>query len=93
VHTTFKLGAVKDIAVQSDVWLMNMLVLDKDNKLNDKALLTALKEVCKVAKYERASVHVSTLLTTAFPQLQDLLTTNLVEQGVSVFFYEEPKAK
>jgi hypothetical protein len=92
-RANYKLGAVKDVATQSDVWLMNMLVLDKDNVLNDAALLTALKEVAKVALYERASVHCSTLLTTDFPQLQELLMTNLVAKGVSVFFYEEPKNK
>ena len=93
VHTTFKMGAVKETSVQSDVWLMNMLVLDKDNKLNEKALATAIKELTKVARYERASVHCSTLLTTAYPELQDLLNTALVEQGVSVSYYVEPTTK
>lgn len=89
VHTTFKLGSVKEVAVQSDVWLMNMLCLDKNGKVNDKALFTCLKEVCKVALYEKASVHCSTMLTDTFPQLQGLLKEHLVEKGVSVFFYEE----
>ena len=90
-RTNFKLGAVKDVATQSDVWLLNMLCLDKDNQVNEKALISCVKEVAKVAAYERASIHCSTLLTDVFPQLQELLMTNLVEKGISVFFYKEPQ--
>jgi len=85
----YKLGAVASFAVQSDTWVLNMLCQDADLNTDTTALTACLKEVCKTAKYERASVHVSTLLTDAIPELSDLLHKELVEQGVSVSFYEE----
>lgn len=85
----YKLGAVNTTAVQSDTWVLNMLCQDKELNTDKSALQTCLKEVCKMAKYEKASVHVSTLLTDSVPDLTDLLKTELVENGVSVYFYEE----
>lgn len=86
----FKVGALNTNAVQSDTWVINMLCQDVDSKTDTTGLATCLKEICKMAKYERASVHVSTLLTDVIPELQELLTKELVENGVSVYFYEEP---
>ena len=86
----YKLGAVNTTAVQSDTWVIHMLCQDEELKTNADALAKCLDEVCKSAKYERATVHVSTLLTDALPELQDLLTKHLVEKGVSVYYYEEP---
>lgn len=88
----FKVGALNTNAVQSDTWVINMLCQDVDSKTDTAGLTTCLKEICKMAKYERASVHVSTLLTDVIPELQELLTKELVENGVSVYFYEEPSA-
>lgn len=87
----YKLGSVNVTAVQSDTWVLHMLCQDEELSTDEKALTTCLKEVCKMAKYERATVHVSTLLTSVVPELTDLLNTELVEQGVSVYFYEEPE--
>lgn len=89
----YKLGAVNTFAVQSDTWVLSMLCQgDEESEfaVHADALKTCLKEVCKMAKYERATVHVSSLLTTAVPELSDLLTSELVENGVSVSYYEEP---
>lgn len=88
----YKPGALLTNAVQSDTWVINMLCQDADLQTDTAGLTTCLKEVCKMAKYERASVHVSTLLTTAIPELQELLTKELVQNGISVYFYEEPQA-
>ena len=86
----YKLGAVNETAVQSDVWVMHMLCQKEDLSVDTAALEKCLKEVCKKAKYERASVHVSTILTSSVPEMTNLLQSELVEQGVSVSFYEEP---
>jgi hypothetical protein len=86
----YKLGAINTTAVQSDTWVIHMLCQDGKFNTDTKALEECLKKVCASAKYERASVHVSTVLTGAVPELTDLLNTCLVEQGVSVSFYEEP---
>ena len=88
----FKLGALNTNAVQSDTWVINMLCQDAELKSDAAGLTTCLKEVCKMAKYEKASVHVSTLLTTLVPELQETLTKELVENGVSVYYYEEPNS-
>lgn len=89
----YKLGAVNTTAVQSDTWVLHLLCQTEDQTTDVSALEKCLKEVCKMAKYERATVHVSTLLTDAVPELTNLLTTQLVEQGVSVYFYEEASAQ
>jgi len=85
----YKLGAINTTAVQSDTWVIHMLCQDDELQLNAEALKKCLNEVCKVAKYEKATVHVSTVLTNEFGELPDLLTECLVNQGVSVSYYEE----
>lgn len=89
----YKLGAVHSMAVQSDTWVVSLLCQDDDLQTQDDALRACLKEVCKSAKYERATVHVSTKLTDALPSLQELLNKELVEEGISVNYYEEPEAQ
>jgi hypothetical protein len=88
----YKLGAVNTTAVQSDVWVVHMLCQGEDLQTDQAGLEKCLKEVCKMAKYERATVHVSSLLVSAVPELQEMLNTQLVDQGVAVSFYEEPVA-
>ena len=87
----YKLGAVHTLAVQSDTWVVSLLCQDEELSTSDDALRVCLKEVCKSAKYEKATVHVSNKLVEALPALQELLTEELVTQGVSVNFYEEPE--
>jgi len=88
----YKLGAINTTAVQSDTWVIHLLCQDEKQNTNIEGLQKCLKEVCKMAKYEKASVHVSTLLTNAVPEITDLLKSELLEQGVSVYFYDEPDA-
>lgn len=85
----YKLGATNITAVQSDVWVTHMLCQKEDLSVDTKALEDCLKKVCTIAKYERASVHVPMLLVNNIPELVNLLTKQLVEQGVSVSYYEE----
>lgn len=88
----YKLGAVNTTAVQSDTWVIHMLCQGEDLAVDSSALQKCLKEVCKMAKYERSTVHVSTLLTNSIPEMTNLLNEELVNQGVSVYFYEETSA-
>lgn len=88
----YKLGAVNTTALQSDTWAIHMLCQDEELKTDTVALEKCLKEVCKMAKYERATVHVSSLLINAIPELTDVLNRELVNNGVAVSFYEEPDA-
>ncbi len=87
----FKLGSINTTAVQSDTWVLTMLVKSEEGKLDEVALDACLKKICEMAKYERATVHVSALLTEEMPVLADKLTAALVDKGVSVVFYEEVK--
>jgi hypothetical protein len=85
----YKLGAINTTATQSDTWAIHMLCQDENLQTNSAALETCLKEVCKMAKYERATVHVSTLLTDYLPELMEFVDKHLVRNGVSVCYYEE----
>lgn len=89
----YKLGTVHTMAVQSDTWVISLLCQDDELQTNDDALRTCLKEVCKSAKYERATVHISTKLTDAISSLQQLVNDELVSEGVSVNYYEEADAQ
>jgi hypothetical protein len=86
----YKLGAVNSTAVQSDTWIIHCLMQDSSLQTDLNAAETCLKEVCKMAKYEGATVHISSVLVEAIPELQELLKEHLVDQGVSVSYYEEP---
>ena len=89
----YKLGAVNTTAVQSDTWVLHMLCQDGELKTDTEALDKCLKEVCRLAKYERATVHVSSLLVNAIPELTETLNRELVSNGVAVCFYEEPEVQ
>lgn len=86
----YKLGAINNMAVQSDVWIVHMLCQDVELKTDIKALKECLKKVCTLSKYEKAGIHVSTLLTDSIPEMSNLLTETLINEGVSVYFYQEP---
>ena len=90
----FRLGTISsNTAVQSDIWAITMLCQDDNLKTDVVALGKSLKEVAKLAKYERASICISSLLTEAIPELQNLATTELVNQGIAVSYYNEPGTK
>jgi hypothetical protein len=89
----YKLGAVNSVATQSDTWVLNCLCQDAELKTDLAALEVCLKEVCKMAKYERATIHISSLLVDAIPELSNLAHKYLVEEGISVSYYEEPANK
>jgi hypothetical protein len=86
----YKLGATNTTAVQSDTWVIHMLCQTDKLDTDLDALESCLNKVCASAKYEKATVHVSTLLTDSIPELSALLSKCLIEKGVSVYFYEEP---
>jgi len=87
----YKLGTIAcTTAVQSDVWAVSLLCQDDKLKTDVKALEASLKEVCKMAKSEQASVHISSFLVDIVPELQELAQKTLVENGISVNYYEEP---
>jgi hypothetical protein len=86
----FKLGAISTTAVQSDVWVVNLLCRDKDGNLDVTGLSEGLKKIANMALYEKAGVHVSTKLVEMVTDLNKFLDTYLIQKGVSVYCYEEP---
>lgn len=85
----YKLGAINTTAVQSDTWVIHMLCQDENLEVNEAGLDACLKKAADSAKYEKASVHVSTILTDAIPSLVTLLDKYFIKNGVSVYFYQE----
>ncbi len=85
----FKLGSIRTTAVQSDTWLVHCLCVDVKGKVDEKALKACVTKLAAMAKYERASVHVSTLVTDQMPEIMDLLNVEMIEKGTSVYFYQE----
>lgn len=85
----YKLGAINVTAVQSDTWVIHMLCQDEKLTMNTSALEDCLKQVCAKAKYEKASVHVSSVLLEILPEFKDLLTKHLVSEGLNLLVYTE----
>ena len=84
-----KLGNIaSNTAVQSDVWCLTMICQNDELKTDVVALQKCLKEVCKTAAYEHASIHISSLLLDVIPELKGLAMQEFVDQGVAVCFYE-----
>lgn len=88
-NVDFKLGSTYTTAVQSDVWLLHSLCYDKNNKLDEKALLSCVKKIATMAKYEKASVHISMLAASAIPQITPMIEKEMIEKGITAYFYEE----
>src|SRR5258708_9165133 len=80
----FRCGAVNTLSVQSDIWIVSALCQKEDLSTDIVGLEKCLTEICKMAKYERASLAISTILTNAIPELNNLIEKHLVNQGVSV---------
>lgn len=85
----YKLGAVNTTAVQSDVWVVNMLCKDDKAAMSADGLKTCLSEVAKMAKTEQASVHISNLLLQEMPDGQNLINKYFVDNGLLVCLYDE----
>lgn len=83
----FKLGQIQTVAVQSDIWIVNFLTIDKDGKFDQKAFDTSLKAILKAGKDDKASMHVSTLTS----EIHNINLTKYSEvfspQGVHIYFY------
>lgn len=88
-HLDFKIGSIHSLPVQSDTWCVSVLCYDKEGNLNEKGLVDCMKKLGKLAKSEKASVHISTMTLAALPQLEELVPMYLLDNGIHTFFYEE----
>jgi hypothetical protein len=88
-NINFKLGSIQTTAVQSDTWIVHALCMNDNNETDEKALATCVKKLSDLAKYEKGSVHVSMLTVEENPTIGDLFLTKCIENGVSVYFYDQ----
>lgn len=88
----YKLGAINTTAVQSDTWVIHMLcqktAADKF-EVDLEGLELCVKNTANLAKYEKASVHVSSIMLNEIPELKGLLIKYMTDQGINLYFYEE----
>lgn len=85
----YKMGNIRDLAVQSDMWIIHMLCKDKDLKFEDKSLKECLKKVADLAKYEQASIHFSEKTVNEFPKMMDLIEEFFLKKNISVSIYKD----
>jgi len=88
----YKLGAINTTAVQSDTWVIHMLcqkTAANNFEVDFDGLELCVKNTADLAKYEKASVHVSSVMLNEIPQLRGLLIKYMTEQGVNLYLYEE----
>ena len=88
----YKLGAIKTTAVQSDTWVIHMLCQKAESdkfEVDPAGLELCVKNTSDLAKYEKASVHVSSIMLNEIPELKGLLIKYMADQGVNLYFYEE----
>jgi hypothetical protein len=83
-----KLGNVNTTAITSETWVMQAVCLDVKEKLDKKALETCVTKLVEMAKYEKASLHVSNLLLQEVPALKKLLAA-IPEAGLNLYLYDE----
>lgn len=90
---SYKLGELLTTAVQSDVWVLSVLCLDDNLSLDETALRSGLKKIVEKTKYEKATIHISSLFLESYPVLKSLLTEEVINQGLHVYTYNEPSLK
>lgn len=99
-RTGFKLGEVQTVAVQSDVWILNALILDEHNSVPKEAYVDGgkgkeppiektMKKIADLAKYEKATIHVSSDIFD-LPNFEKLATKYFLDEGLSVYVYQAP---
>lgn len=86
---SYKLGAVLSTAVQSDVWVVHMLCQKKDMSVDESALEQCIKQLLILAKSNKASFHVSSILLDIHPKLKDLITDLILDEGFDITIYKD----
>ena len=85
-RTNFKVGESQSVAIQSDVWVINMIVLDDNNEVIEGAFEGALKKVAALAKYEHASIHIASSMLDLVG-FEDAANSQFIDSGLNVYVY------
>jgi len=88
INQNIKLGTIHSTATNSETWVMQLVCLDKNNKLDKKSLEDCITKLLDSAKYEKASLHVSDLLFKDVPSIKKLLMSKSPEAGVNLYIYK-----
>lgn len=92
----YKMGSIKEVAVLSDLWLVQCLVMNEEGVVDQVALTKALKDVVRLSKQNGGTVHVSNLLVDEVPVevgIEALLKTVVADdkgvndKGIAVYMY------
>ncbi len=84
--TGFGLGEFHSVAVQSDIWALNVCVLNEAGTADKDALEKAFKKICTSALYEKASLHTAdSFLKLGF--VEEMATKHFINKGLSVYVY------
>lgn len=84
---TYKLGAMINTAVQSDVWVLHLLCQDEKLSVDKDALKTCVKKSVDLAKSNKASFHISQLLLDAAPDLKSMIDDMILSEGFDTYIY------
>jgi len=90
INQNLKIGAVYTTAVNSEVWILQAVCMDKEGVLDETALKACVKKAVSSACYEGASLHLSELLFNDVPELKEALTAEAIKSGVNIYLYVEP---
>ena len=88
----FKLGTIIDSLCASDIFVVSMVVRNKDGVIDATGLETALKNLTNYAKPHKSSLHFSLLLAEEVPPLRDLVKRYCADEGINCYFYAVPKS-
>lgn len=83
----FKLGELQSVAVQSDVWVLNLVLLGEKGESSKDSIESAFKKASALAKYEKASVHMAEDML-KFAGCEELATKYFLNEGLNVYLYK-----
>lgn len=85
-QTKFTTGQVQEVNVQSDTCLVNAIIYDKDNVLDEDALVKAVDKVGNMAKEYGSSVHVNKT-NDNWQTIETQFVEKVIKRGVNVSVY------
>lgn len=89
IQTNCKIGFMVETPVASDIWVISLIVRNKNDELDEKGLQTTMVALAKKALWEKASVHLDKKLFVSMPTLADLVQKHLLDAGVNVYVYDQ----
>lgn len=85
-RTGFAPGELITTAVQSNVWVVTVVLFDEKGDLIKDAVEKAFKKIAKLAKDEQASLHADSSLT-ELDTVSTLADKHFLSEGLNVYLY------